>query len=296
MPKSVNKTGNKTAALNGAMAGLVSSMILQPLEVLKINLILLPNQMKTLKNTGFLRSFKEASKIVYNTEGTLGFFRGLTPAVVRSVAAATIFFYSLNKIDSALKKRVENKNFVDFISSASARTLSSVLTNPFTVMKTRAGMIGNDQYSSVLRNFRLIYRAEGLGGFFKGSVAMIVRDFPFGGVFYLVYNTSNKILKNYSDSSLVYFTSGMVAGVTATAMTQPLEIVKAQLMANTKRVEAGSRISIFSSLTAIYQKEGIKGYSRGLLPRMLRKPVINAATFFFYEVFSKMGKKEKQTY
>lgn len=285
--KKINIKSEKQAALNGAMAGLVSSLVLQPLEVLKVNLILLPNQMRAVKNNGgLLSSFKEASKIIYRTEGLPGFYRGLSPAVIRSVSASTIFFYLLDKINLALKDKIQNQSIVDFSSSASAKTLSAVLTNPFTLLKTRAGMIGNDAYSSVLGSFRLIYKAEGLGGFFKGSLAMVARDFPFGGIFYLAYNSSNAVLTKYSDSKLVFLTSGLLAGVTATIATQPLEIVKARLQANTERLGHGKRVSIMSILGDIYKKEGFKGYTRGLFPMMLRKPMINAATFFFYELFN----------
>lgn len=155
------------------------------------------------------------------------------------MSAAGIFFFSLDKIDRFLTQHISNVNIVDFMSSATARTMSSVFTNPFTVMKTRAGIVGNNKYSSVYKNFGLIFRQEGLQGFFKGSFVMILRDFPFGGIFYLTYNYSNRALKQYSDSKLVYFISGMIAGVTATTLTQPLEIVKARKQANTKRIVSG---------------------------------------------------------
>lgn len=284
----------RSAALNGAVAGLVSSMILQPLEVLKVNLILLPNQMKAVKSRGLFSSFKEASLVIYRTEGTAGFFRGLTPAVIRSVTASSLFFYFLEKIKNSVKTKIENRKLVDFFSSATARTLSSVLSNPFTLMKTRAGMVGSDKYSNVWRNFKLIYKGEGLGGFFKGSMAMVARDFPFGGVFYLTYNASNKFLLKYSENPFVYLTSGMVAGITATVMTQPLEIVKSKLYANTERVGKNNRLSIVGILKDVYRTEGFRGYMRGLLPMMLRKPLINAATFFFYEVMNESKETEKE--
>lgn len=61
----MSKNNDKKAALNGAMAGLVSAILLQPLEVLKVNLILLPDALKSVKGKNFLQSFKESSGIIY---------------------------------------------------------------------------------------------------------------------------------------------------------------------------------------------------------------------------------------
>lgn len=288
------KKSQLKSAVYGAFAGVASSTVLQPLEVLKINLILRPNQMVSVKTFGLWKSTKQAISIVYKDEGMLGFFRGIKPAVARTATASTVFFYFLDKFKHGLSKKIDSKNTVDFISSATARTISAVVSNPFTVMKTRAGMVGQEKYTKFWTNFFIIYRAEGFSGFMKGNATMILKNPPFGGIFYIIYNYSNKFLKQFSDSSLVYLASGMIAGMVATVFTQPLEICKMRLQANEKRLGTGKKLTIFKVLKDVYKEDGILGYTRGLFPMMLRKPMVNAATFFFYEVFSEMGEKENK--
>lgn len=290
--KKVKEQIEKKSALKGAVAGFLSSVFLQPLEVLKVNMILIPREMKSVKKEGIFSAFAKATKIIYNTEGIAGFFRGISPAVIRAVSASTIFFYSLDKLNCCFEDKTSKTNLLDFGVSASARVISSVLTNPFTLLKTRAGMIGNDKYSSVIGSFGLIYKNEGIRGFFKGTVAMVVRDFPFGGIFYVVYNASNSILEEYSKSKAVFLTSGMIAGVVATVATQPLEIVKSKLQANTG--DPQDMKSIPGILKEIYKKEGFRGYSRGLAPLLLRKPLINAMTFFFFEMFNEDDRTKRK--
>ena len=103
----------------------------------------------------------------------------------------------------------------------------------------------------------------------------------------MTYRWSNDILSTYSSHQSMYFLSGMVAGIVATGLTQPLEIVRAKKMAYTKRIIAGkNEQSIMQALREIKHKDGWFGFTRGPFPRLIRKPIINAATFFFYEVLS----------
>lgn len=275
------------AALNGALAGLASGIILQPLDVLKVNLILLPKDLESVKGKNFLSSFSSSIRIISEKEGIKGFFRGVVPSTARGASAASIFFTVIDHLKVTLSEKIDNKNTVDFLSSATARTISSITTNPFTVMKTRAGVIGDWTYSSMGGGVRHIYKHEGVGGFFKGSFAMILRDFPFGGIFYVTYNHSNIILDPYFKTKLKFLVSGMIAGITATTLTQPIEIVKAKLMVDTKSsIGDKNRITIVQHLGNLVKEDGVKGLGRGLFPRLIRKPVINAATFFFYEIFN----------
>ena len=179
------------------------------------------------------------------------------------------------------------------MSSATARCISSVSTNPFTVLKIRAEVIGDDTYSRMANSIRIIYKNEGIAGFFKGSLAMIIRDFPFGGIFYLTYLYSNTFMDLYFETSFKYLLSGMIAGVTATTITQPIEIVKSRLMVDTRKNSGKDRKTIMWHLRTVYKEDGLSGYARGILPRLLRKPIINASTFFFYEFFDKIEKQKK---
>lgn len=286
----------KRPALLGAMSGIVSGIILQPLEVLKVNLILLPKDLHSVRQQNFIASFYNSSRIIFHKEGIKGFYRGLVPATLRSGFAASMFFYSLDRLKLLISRVTDNQNRVDFLSSATARVISSVGTNPLTVMKTRAGVIGEDTYARLFSSMRIIYLNEGLNGFFKGSLTMMLRDFPFGGLFYVTYNYSNRFLDNHLDNQFKFLLSGMIAGVSATALTQPIEIVKSRLMVDTKRkIRGEKRPSIVQLLINIYRDDGFQGYTRGMFPRLIRKPVINASTFFFYEVFNNTIVKKKNS-
>jgi solute carrier family 25, member 39/40 len=69
-----------------------------------------------------------------------------------------------------------------------ARTVQTVLVNPIFVIKTRFEVIGFNDYNNTYDAIRKIYRAEGIGGFTTGLKVSLIRDVPFSGCFYPIYN------------------------------------------------------------------------------------------------------------
>jgi len=110
------------AALNGAAAGLFSSIILQPLDVIKTNLIILPKNLEHIKDRNMFSSFSISSQYIYQNRGITGFWVGTIPAVGKGISSAATFFYFLPKIKNAFKEGMgmsENKS--TFFGSGFAR-------------------------------------------------------------------------------------------------------------------------------------------------------------------------------
>lgn len=280
------------SAFNGAVAGMTAGILLQPLEVLKINLILMPKQFNSLQNVNFFRSFFQAIKVINKEEGLKGFYRGSIPSVMSSCISAGIFFGALNQFERLSNSSGINKQLGDFLSSASARSLASLLVNPLNIWKTRAEILGYNEYRSVTDSVRKIYALEGFYGFFKGSLLMMVRDFPFGGIFYVSYRAFNHVLHKFSDHNIVYLTSALMAGLVSTTITHPVEIMLARTQADNTKTNYQKGM-VMKELKSIYRNEGPQGWFKGLFPRLIRKPITNALTFFIFEILNKRHNKSK---
>lgn len=279
---------NRTA-FHGAMAGIISGIMLQPLEVLKINLILMPKQFDVTKNQNFLRAFFSATKIIYREEKLMGFYRGTIPSVLSSGLSAGLYFTILRKLEHFGKSRRMNDQVSEFLASATARSLASCMVNPLNVWKTRAEILGFNDYRSTKDSVRKIYQKEGVHGFFKGTLLMMLRDFPFGGIFYVTYKFSNHILHSMWENHLTYLISGIFSGVVATTITHPVEIILAKTQADTTAGSFHKRKpgTMFREISKIYSEEGTLALFKGLFPRLIRKPITNAMTFFFFEVLTR---------
>jgi len=150
------------------------------------------------------------------------------------------------------------------------------------------------EYPSLAVAIKKIYKREGHRGFFKGGTAVILRDFPFGSIMYTLYSIINKTFENEGkENKTLYFFSGIVAASIATVLTQPFEIIRTHLAINeSNNVKQGLKKSLgYGAMTDIlavsYQENGIRFVTKGLLPRLMRKPLINAATLFLYEVITR---------
>ncbi len=60
------------------------------------------------------------------------------------------------------------------------------------MVKTRFEVVGFAEYSGVTDAFRQILLKEGPGGLFTGLKISLIRDVPFSGIFYPIYNFFKK--------------------------------------------------------------------------------------------------------
>lgn len=68
-------------------------------------------------------SFMEATRTIYQTEGTKGFMRGLVPALLKSSIAAGTYFSMLYYFEERIKQMQIMKDATNhFVSSSLART------------------------------------------------------------------------------------------------------------------------------------------------------------------------------
>lgn len=124
-----------------------------------------------------------------------------------------------------------------------SRSIAAVLLIPVTVVKTRYES-GIYAYQSITDALRHTYRNEGLRGLRSGLLPTLMRDVPFSGLYYMFFSQL-KILINplyingqniqldtqqYSKTSLLSsssltFLCGLTAGVMASVVTQPMDVV-----------------------------------------------------------------------
>lgn len=138
-----------------------------------------------------LLSFREATMLIYEREGLRGYFRGFGPSVLKNTLNAGTYFSTLHFLQQMLlKMNVMSDPAVNFWSSAIARAIQSVLSNPLIVIKTRLEVLGFQEYNSLTDAIKKVYKHEGYGGFFTGLKVSLIRDVPFAGIFFPLYELS----------------------------------------------------------------------------------------------------------
>lgn len=136
--------------------------------------------------------FAEATKLVYQKEGAMGFYRGFTPSIVKNTMNAGSYFASLHFFMKKLEDVDMGEHRRHTLASAMARIVQSVSCNPLVVIKTRMEVLSFNEYSGLYDAIKKIYSQEGVGGYYTGLKVSLVRDVPFSGIYFPIYNICKK--------------------------------------------------------------------------------------------------------
>ena len=132
---------------------------------------------------------RQATQFIYRKEGLTGFMRGFTPSVLKNTLNAGSYFSMLYYTETLIRgSGMFKESQVHFLASSASRTFQSIISNPLIVVKTRFEVVGFQEYSGVTDAFRQILAKEGAGGLFTGLKISLIRDVPFSGIFYPIYN------------------------------------------------------------------------------------------------------------
>ncbi|XP_077575928.1 mitochondrial glycine transporter B-like isoform X2 [Stigmatopora nigra] len=274
------------AFMCGSLSGTCSTLLFQPLDLVKTRLQTLQNTAKPgSPKVGMLSVFLN----VVRTENVFSLWKGVSPSFVRCIPGVGIYFstfYSLKQ--HFFLERAPNAGEAVLL-GAGARGVAGVCMLPFTVIKTRFES-GFYNYVSVAGALRSMYETEGLRALFSGLTATLLRDAPFSGIYVMFYSQTKKSLPPEVTSSvyvpLVNFSCGVVAGVMASLATQPADVVKTHIQVSP------SHWSTADAVHYIYMKHGLGGFFRGAVPRSLRRTLMAAMAWTVYEqLMAQMGLK-----
>uniref|UniRef100_A0A3Q3FL24 Solute carrier family 25 member 38 n=1 Tax=Labrus bergylta TaxID=56723 RepID=A0A3Q3FL24_9LABR len=217
------------AFMCGSLSGTCSTLLFQPLDLVKTRLQTLQNNAKPgAPKVGMFKVFIT----VIRTENFFSLWKGVSPSFVRCIPGVGIYFSTFYSLKQHFFLDQAPNAGEAVLLGAGARTVAGVSMLPFTVIKTRFES-GCYNYVSVAGALRSVYETEGLRALFSGLTATLLRDAPFSGIYVMFYSQAKKTLPQEVASSayapLVNFGCGMVAGVMASLVTQPADVVKTHI-------------------------------------------------------------------
>mmetsp|Transcript_29928 Transcript_29928/g.45770 ORF Transcript_29928/g.45770 Transcript_29928/m.45770 type:complete len:99 (-) Transcript_29928:503-799(-) len=87
-----------------------------------------------------------------------------------------------------------------------------------------------------MESFKLMYKQEGVRGFFKGNGATVVKIAPFSAFQFFFYEFyKNNLYPGLEKKDFTYgqkLICGAITGITASTLTYPIDIVKTYLTIN----------------------------------------------------------------
>jgi len=280
----------KLLTLQNFKIGLFISLLGQPFEVIRTSSIM------SLKNSnkGFTGMISVIKRI-FEMEGIRGFFRGGLLNVGKSTLSAGLFLTGLENVhilttDLRTVKYIPVEA-VDFMNACISKTLTTFVTNPIVVVKTRFEIVGNNQYKSIRDALSSIYYKEGLKGFFTGIPATLFRDVPYAGIQYSSYKWTMDLYSRYIlngksayDSSVLVSMCGGVSAMFAVLLTYPFDNLRVRLQCHDLSSLVNVNLTgLRSMIQQVYKEEGLRGFYVGFLPRVMKKVTSSAIIWCLYE-------------
>ena len=298
----------------GAFAGMLSRVVVAPLDVIKIRMQV---QVEPVAGGGTLgagkyRGIAQCARTILKEEGARGLWAGTVPALFLWVPYTAVQFAALGEF-----KRVARENGGDpekpplaFAGGAVAGATATVVTYPFDVMRTVLAAQGSPRvYESLPAAAAGILKSRGPAGLYAGVGVTLLEIVPASAIQFGVYALLRDIARGASSSEtgeprsttrsavspLVNAACGFGAGSVARVIIHPLDVVKKrfQVAGLARSLRYGERVataefsSFASAFGTILRKEGVRGFYKGLSPGLIKSAPASAITFAAYEAASR---------
>ncbi|KAJ8353777.1 hypothetical protein SKAU_G00213440 [Synaphobranchus kaupii] len=278
------KYENLAAGLSG---GIVSTLVLHPLDLVKIRFAVSDGLELRPKYNGILNCMKT----IWQLEGVRGLYQGVTPNIWGAGASWGLYFFFYNAIKAFKRegRQSELSATEHLVSAAQAGMMTLCLTNPIWVTKTRLVLQYNadpsqKQYKGMVDALVKIYRHEGVPGLYRGFVPGLFGT-SHGALQFMAYEELkrdyNKYRKKSSDAQLnplEYITMAALSKIFAVATTYPYQVVRARLQDQHNKYNGA-----IDMIKRTWRNEGAIGFYKGMVPNLLRVTPACCITFVVYE-------------
>lgn len=287
---------NATLGVNmmaGALAGISEHVVMYPVDSIKTRMQVfsttaISTNLNTAVTNEMYKTMTSTFREVYSTEGTKRLWRGVSSVFMGAGPAHAIYFGTYELVKEAFGGNQQGQQIIATGAAGAMATMASdALMNPFDVIKQRMQIKGST-HKTALSAAKAIYRAEGLRAFYISYPTTLTMSIPFTAVQFSTYEELKR-LANPRDvySPLTHMVCGGISGAFGAAVTTPLDVCKTLLQ--TKGTSNDPRVrncrGMLDASKLIHRTNGLIGFSRGMVPRVLTFMPSNALCWLSYEFF-----------
>ncbi|KAJ8535964.1 hypothetical protein K7X08_034365 [Anisodus acutangulus] len=197
----------KGVALGGTAAGAIQSLIISPVELVKIQLQLQSKKHQHNNQTTSLKGPIDVTRRIFRREGWIGIHRGLTVTVLRDAHSHGLYFwvyeYTKEQLHPGCRKNGQESFQTMLVAGGLAGAVSWISCYPLDVVKTRLqaqSQSKSAKYSGIVDCFRRSVREEGHGVLWRGVGTTVGRAFLVNGAIFTAYETALRFLCSNNDN------------------------------------------------------------------------------------------------
>ncbi|KAL1921857.1 uncharacterized protein VTP21DRAFT_10499 [Calcarisporiella thermophila] len=276
----------------GAAAGITEHVVMYPVDFLKTRMQIL-NPSPAAVYTGISNAFSR----ITSTEGVTRLWRGVNSVILGAGPAHALYFATYEKCKDVFGGNREGYHpIATSVAGAIASIFHDAFMTPFDVIKQRMQLHGST-HPTIMACARSVYRVEGLRAFYISYPTTLSMSIPFQSIQFTTYEFFRKLLnpENKYDP-WVHIVSGGLSGAVAAAATTPLDVVKTLLQtrgqATDPRIQNCS--GFWQGAQLVYERNGPRGFFRGLQPRILAHMPSTALSWSVYEAAKYFIRRKEQ--
>jgi len=273
--------------VTAGVAACIADMVTFPLDTLKVRLQVQGEL--AVRSANQSRGVVGTLVSVVRQEGVGALYSGIIPGLQRQMAFSAIRIGAYDSVKSEYIERTGMTGGMGLLGCRVAAgittgTLAILVAQPTDVVKVRMQAAGvGTTYKGVWDAYKTIGRMEGLtNGLYRGTGPNIARNCIINIGETVVYDAvkDGLISSGYmSDGVRCHLVSALVAGVTATLVASPVDVVKTRYM----NAEKGRYRGALHCAKVTAKTEGIRAFYKGFSASCLRLVSWNVVLWLSYE-------------
>ncbi|SAL99395.1 hypothetical protein [Absidia glauca] len=269
-----------------ACAGAVATMLfVNPFDLVKTRL----QEVSKMPNAEgrYLGTIDGLTKIVRN-EGTLALWKGLSPGLLMAIPSTSIYYVGYDYIRDHTKSRFQGTamdTYAPLWIGGLARTVTAAVVSPMELFRTRLQSAeGAGGFKDALAGVRVMIHSQGILSLWRGLVPTMLRDVPFSAIYWMMYEEFKRQLQTKDQQTHLQqfqysFFAGATSGTVAAVVTTPFDVVKTR-----RQVSSNKEKHLVRLIQNIMVNEGVGGFFRGVVPRVMKVSVASGIMISSYEV------------
>ncbi len=262
-------------ALAAACAGAMEITIDYPTEYCKTVMQLYPEHNK--------KGFSGVAWEAIRKQGFLTLYRGYSSLLFFTIPKNIVRFGTYTFLKQNVFKE-QNRLYTMLCGLTAGAIEAALVVTPMETFKVRLihdKFMPTQQYRNLFHGIATIFKKEGFAGCYKGFLPTVLKQSSNQGIRFLVYEDSKKIIGKYVPWSFITnFLAGSVAGLVSVMANNPIDVVKT----NMQGLHAKEFNGFGGCFAAIWKKEGLGGFYKGVSPRLARVILDVSLTFSLWNM------------
>jgi len=279
------KNGLMVQLATAGVAACIADLFTFPLDTTKVRLQIQGEGGAVGQSSGVLRTMFNIGRL----EGARALYSGIVPGLQRQMAFSAIRIGAYETVREEYKDLTGAQDGVQLLAVRVAAgittgTLAILVAQPTDVVKVRMQAAGSKgQYKGVMDAYRSIARNEGFkSGLYRGTMPNIARNCIVNVGETVVYDAAkDQFISSglLNDGIKCHLASAVIAGITATLVASPVDVVKTRFMNSPNGKYKGA----LDCAIRTARSEGVLAFYKGFNASCMRLVSWNIMLWLSYE-------------